>query len=105
MHTFSPSRPRHRSAVVQYLLLLLIAAMALGQWGNTAYRVVRGIFSAERGIRAPFGLNNGVIEGMSPFLRHAGLQVGDRVLAVNGHELTGESVLLREFAHAHLGDT
>ncbi|MGO4517274.1 SpoIIE family protein phosphatase [Terriglobus sp. 2YAB30_2] len=105
MHTFSPSRPRYRPAVVQYLLLLLIAAMALGQWGNTAYRMVRGIFGAERGIRAPFSLSNGVVEGMSPFLRHTGLQVGDRLLAVNGHELTGEAVLLRELAHEHLGDT
>lgn len=105
MQTSNPLRPRHRPAVAQYIVLALVAAMALGQWGTSAYRMVRGMFGGERGIRAPFSLNNGVISGMNPFAHNAGLQTGDRLLAVNGQVVTGEAVLLKELAHSHLGDT
>lgn len=90
---------------MQYLAIALIAAMALGQWGMSAYRMVRGmVLHGDRGIRAPFSLSGGVITGMNPLAHRAGLQAGDRIVSINGHPVTGEAVLQQEFARSHIGD-
>ena len=95
-----------RSARVQYLLLAVVAAVAL------VHAVSGAMFSYQnlmRGTVTPRmavynGYTQGLVTGRAEEAKAAGLQTGDKIIAVNGVPYTGTRMLVDMTAASRVGD-
>ena len=96
-----------RSARLQYLLLALVAFLAL-----THFVVgTRQNFNTQQDgallARPPLlnGFQNSAINTVLPEAKEAGLQPGDVILTVNQRNYTGTNILVEELRRSHPGET
>jgi sigma-B regulation protein RsbU (phosphoserine phosphatase) len=89
-----------------YIPLAILFILTAGAFVQHAMRVYtnlsRTINTAE--VRSPFLTNREGIFELRPEGKAAGLKIGDRVLEINGRELTGEAVFYEELVKTSAGE-
>jgi phosphoserine phosphatase RsbU/P len=95
-----------RRARIQLVMLALVAAASATYYAASVVGTIREIYG-DRVAQAPttHGYRLNVVSGLSPEASEAGIQNGDRILAINGHPFTGNNVYLEELRKAHAGDS
>ncbi|MBV9210837.1 MAG: PDZ domain-containing protein, partial [Acidobacteria bacterium] len=90
-----------------YLLLLVLFVIAATVQVRYTLGVARYLVLQQEGTAAPFYReNNGqTIKTLKPEAERAGLQVGDRIVAINGRPFTGDAVWIEAFRNTVPGQT
>jgi phosphoserine phosphatase RsbU/P len=95
-----------RRARIQLVMLALVAVASATYYAASVVGTMREIYG-DRVAHAPttHGYRLNVVSGLSPEASEAGIQYGDRILAINGHPFTGNNVYLEELRKSHAGDS
>ncbi len=95
-----------RRARIQLVMLALVAIASATYYAASVVGTMREIYG-DRVAQAPttHGYRLNVVSGLSPAASEAGIQYGDRILAINGHPFTGNNVYLEELRKSHAGDS
>ena len=95
-----------RSARLQYILLALVAAVALVHAVSGALFSMQNLLHGTETPRLPFynGYKQGVVTLATPEGKAAGLNEGDRVLTVDGQPYDGARVAVEAAARSRVGD-
>jgi sigma-B regulation protein RsbU (phosphoserine phosphatase) len=96
-----------RSARIQYLLLALVAALALLHAYGGALMIFDSVAHGNTIVRPPFesGLRLATTTNLQEEARTAGIQLFDTILTVNGQPYTSRSMLLSQTRRSTPGDT
>jgi len=102
-----PNPPTTKAAAtrVMYALLFLYAGIAGTYQVVNAVSTVIGNFNLRNQVQAPFQLYGNLISSPAAAAVHAGLAVGDTVLAINQAPFTGQALWQRIRWYARPGDT
>ena len=95
-----------RRARIQLVMLALVAIASATYYAASVTGTMQEIYG-DRVAQAPttHGYRLNVVLGLSSEASEAGIQYGDRILAINGHPFTGNSVYLEELRKSHAGDS
>ena len=95
-----------RRARIQLVMLALVAIASATYYAASVVGTMREIYG-DRVAQAPttHGYRLNVVSGLTPEASEAGIQYGDRILAINGHPFTGNNVYLEELRKSHAGDS
>jgi sigma-B regulation protein RsbU (phosphoserine phosphatase) len=87
-------------------MLALVAVASAIYYAASVVGTMQEIYG-DRVAQAPttHGYRLNVVSGLSPEASEAGIQYGDRILAINGHPFTGNNVYLQELRKSHAGDS
>jgi sigma-B regulation protein RsbU (phosphoserine phosphatase) len=89
---------------IPLVFLFVLSMTALIQHGKRVAMVLTRIAYQSDSVRVPFEFQKGRIVNLLPEAIEAGVESGDRPLAVNGRELNGGTVLIEELSKTRVGE-
>jgi sigma-B regulation protein RsbU (phosphoserine phosphatase) len=94
-----------RSARLQYILLALVAGLALSHFYVGVANNFRNLAHGHTRPRPPFATKElrPILDILQPEAAAAGLRPGDTVLTVNGHPFTGRTILVGQVRSQNVG--
>jgi phosphoserine phosphatase RsbU/P len=95
-----------RKARIQLTLLALVAIASAIYYTSSVVATMRDIYG-DRVARPPttHGIRLNIVSGLNPEASEAGIQNGDRILAINGRPFTNNNIYLEELRTVHSGDS
>lgn len=89
---------------IPLLLVFLLTIVVFFQHGSRVTSGLSRLINQSSSIRVPFEAKNGSIVTLLPEASAAGMQVGDRILAISGRSWVEEVILAEELNKLRIGD-